>query len=151
MSFFTHGVVDVWCGGCLMWWMSGVVDVWCGGCPILPLVWWMSSVVDFWCGGCLFLHMVWWISGVVDVWLSVWWMSYNHNQPRSVYLRGPRGPEMIANNSRWSNVRENTQRWLKLFSFWFYTTPAWIPRVATRRSKKKIESDPRWRLKPTNR
>ena len=21
-----------------MWWMSGVVDVWCGGC----LVWWMS-------------------------------------------------------------------------------------------------------------
>ena len=36
MSFFTHGVVDVWCGGCLMWWMSffihGVVDVWCGGC-----------------------------------------------------------------------------------------------------------------------
>ena len=63
------GVVDVWCGGCPVWWMSGVVDVlfytWCGGCP----VWWMSSVVDvlFYtrCGGCL----VWW--------MSVWWMSYN--------------------------------------------------------------------------
>ena len=30
------GVVDVRCGGCLVWWMSyfthGVVDVWCGGC-----------------------------------------------------------------------------------------------------------------------
>ena len=52
MSFFTNGVVDVWCGGCLMWWMSGVVDVWCGGCHILPMVWWMSSVVDVWCGGC---------------------------------------------------------------------------------------------------
>ena len=50
-------MVDVRCGGCLVWWMSyfthGVVDVWCGGC----LVWWMSSfthgVVDVWCGGCL--------------------------------------------------------------------------------------------------
>ena len=44
-----HCVVDVWCGGCPVWWMSGVVDVLfytrCGGC----LVWWMS----------------------------VWWMSYN--------------------------------------------------------------------------
>ena len=46
MSHFTHGVVDVWCGGCLVWWMSGVVDVWCGGCPILHMVWWMSGVVD---------------------------------------------------------------------------------------------------------
>ena len=40
------GVVDVWCGGCPVWWMSGVVDVLfytrCGGC----LVWWMSGVVD---------------------------------------------------------------------------------------------------------
>ena len=27
MSFFTHGVVDVWFGGCLVWWMSDVVDV----------------------------------------------------------------------------------------------------------------------------
>ena len=40
------GVVDVWCGGCRVWWMSGVVDVlfylWCGGC----LMWWMSGVVD---------------------------------------------------------------------------------------------------------
>ena len=53
MSFFIHSVVDVWCGGCLMWWMSGVVDVWCGGCPILLMVWWMSGVVDVWCGGCL--------------------------------------------------------------------------------------------------
>ena len=61
------GVVDFWCGGCPVWWMSGVVDVlfysWCGGC----LVWWMSSVVDVlfypWCGGCL----VWWMCGVVDV------------------------------------------------------------------------------------
>ena len=58
------GVVDVWCGGCPMWWMSGVVDVRCGGC----LVWWMSCVVDVRCGGCLILHMVWWMSGVVDVW-----------------------------------------------------------------------------------
>ena len=44
------GVVDVQCGGCLVWWMSyfmdGVVDVWCGGCPFLPMVWWMSGVVD---------------------------------------------------------------------------------------------------------
>merc|ERR1712208_42125 len=58
------GVVDVWCGGCLVWWMSDVVDVWCGGCP----VWWMSffthGVVDVWCGGCL----VWWMSDVVDEW-----------------------------------------------------------------------------------
>ena len=46
MSYFTHGVVDVWCGGCLVWWMSGVVDVWSGGCPSLPMVWWMSGVVD---------------------------------------------------------------------------------------------------------
>ena len=67
MSFFTYGVVDVWCGGCLVWWMSGVVDVWCGGCPILHMVWWMSGVVDVWCGGCLILHTVWWMSGVVDV------------------------------------------------------------------------------------
>ena len=39
-------MVDVWCGGSPVWWMSGVVDVLfygrCGGC----LVWWMSSVVD---------------------------------------------------------------------------------------------------------
>ena len=46
-------MVDVWCGGCLVWLMSGVVDVWCGGCPILLMVWWMSGVVDVWCGGCL--------------------------------------------------------------------------------------------------
>ena len=46
MSYFTHGVVDVGCGQCLMWWMSSVVDVWCGGCHILPMVWWMCSVVD---------------------------------------------------------------------------------------------------------
>ena len=46
------GVVDVRCGGCLVWWMSSVVDVWCGGCPILPMVWWMSVVVDVWFGGC---------------------------------------------------------------------------------------------------
>ena len=66
MSHFTHGVVDVWCGGCLVWWMSDVVDVWCGGCPFLLMVWWMSGVVDVWCGGC----PVWWMSGVVDVVLS---------------------------------------------------------------------------------
>ena len=61
------GVVDVLfytrCGGYLVWWMSSVVDVWCDGCP----VWWMSGVVDVlfytWCGGCL----LWWMSGVVDV------------------------------------------------------------------------------------
>ena len=39
-------VVDVWCGGCPVWWMSGAVDVLfyplCGGC----LMWWMSGVVD---------------------------------------------------------------------------------------------------------
>ena len=71
-------MVDVWCGGCLVWWMSGVVDVWCGGCPILHTVWWMSGVVDVWCGGCPILPMVWWMSGVVDVWCGgcpVWWMS----------------------------------------------------------------------------
>ena len=70
-------MVDVWCGGCLVWWVSGVVNAWCGeclvwGCPILLTVWWMSGVVDvifthgvvdIWCGGC----PVWWISGVVDV------------------------------------------------------------------------------------
>ena len=97
------GVVDVWCGGCPMWWMSGVVDVRCGGC----LVWWMSGVVDVWCGGCLvwwmsyfthgvvdvrcggclcggcpFLPMMWWMSGVVDVCvvdvvqsLYIWYLS----------------------------------------------------------------------------
>ena len=32
MSYFTHSVVVVWCGGCLVWWLSGVGDVWCGGC-----------------------------------------------------------------------------------------------------------------------
>ena len=35
----------VWVGGCpsllTVWWISGVVDFWCGGC----LVWWMSGVV----------------------------------------------------------------------------------------------------------
>ena len=67
MSYSTHDVVEVWYGGCLMWWMSGVVDVWCGGCHILPMVWWMSSVVDVWCGECPFLALVWWMSGVVDV------------------------------------------------------------------------------------
>ena len=67
MSYFTHSVVDVRCGGCLVWWMSGVVDVWCGGCPILLIVWWMSGVVVVWCGGCPISPMVWWMSGVVDV------------------------------------------------------------------------------------
>ena len=62
------GVVDVRCGGCLVWWMSGVVDVWCGGCPVLLIVWWMSGVVVVWCGGCPISPMVWWMSGVVDVW-----------------------------------------------------------------------------------
>ena len=46
MSFFTHGVVDVLCGGCLVWWISYftqvVVDVWCGGFPILHKLWWFS-------------------------------------------------------------------------------------------------------------
>ena len=90
LVWWMSGVVDVWCGGCpillIVWWMSGVVVVWCGGCPISPMVWWMSGVVDVWCGGC----PVWWMSGVVDVlfytrcggclvcWMSVWWMSYNH-------------------------------------------------------------------------
>ena len=66
-------VVDIRCGGCLVWWMSyfthGVVDV----------LWWMSSMVDvlfyMQCGGCL----VWWMSGVVDVGCGeclVWWMSF---------------------------------------------------------------------------
>ena len=27
MSYSIHGVVDVWCGGCLVWWMSSVVNV----------------------------------------------------------------------------------------------------------------------------
>ena len=67
LVWWMSDVVDVWCGGCPVWWMSGVVDVlfytWCGGCP----VWWMSGVVDVWCGGCLILHTVWWMSGVVDV------------------------------------------------------------------------------------
>ena len=53
---------------CLVWWMSGVVDVQCGG----YLVWWMSyfthSVVDVWCGQCL----VWWMSGVVVVLFYPW-------------------------------------------------------------------------------
>ena len=44
MSFFTHGAVDVWCGGYL----------------ILHTVWWMSRVVDviFYtrCGGCCTIH-----------------------------------------------------------------------------------------------
>ena len=53
LVWWMSGVVDVRCGGCLVWWMSyfthGVVDVWCGGCPM----WWMSGVVDVWCGECL--------------------------------------------------------------------------------------------------
>ena len=36
-------VVDVRCGGCLVWWMSGVVDVWCGGCL---------------CGGCRTIYIL---------------------------------------------------------------------------------------------
>ena len=39
-------MVDVWCGGCPVWWMSGVVDIWRGKCPNLTMVWWMSGVVD---------------------------------------------------------------------------------------------------------
>ena len=71
-------VVDVWCSGCLVWWMShfthGVVDVLCGGCHFLPIVWWLSGVVDVlfypWCGGCL----VWWMSSVVDVCVVGGWV-----------------------------------------------------------------------------
>ena len=48
------GVVDVWCGGGLVWSMScftqGVVEVWCSEF----LVWWISifahSVADVWFG-----------------------------------------------------------------------------------------------------
>ena len=62
-------VVDVWCGGCLVWWMSSVVDVRSGGC----LVWSMSGVLDvlfyMQCGGCL-----------------VWWMPYNQNDHNSVCM-----------------------------------------------------------------
>ena len=43
----SHGVVDIRCGGCLVWWMSyftqGVVVVWCGGCL---------------CGGCRTIDIV---------------------------------------------------------------------------------------------
>ena len=27
-----HGLVDVWIGRCMDWWMYGLVDVWIGGC-----------------------------------------------------------------------------------------------------------------------
>ena len=76
------GEVDVlfylWCGGCLVWWMSDVVDVRCDGCPILHTVWWTSGVVDVRCGGCLMWWMSYFTHGVVDVWCGgclVWWMS----------------------------------------------------------------------------
>ena len=46
------GVVVVWCGGWLVWWVVGVVGGWCGGW----LVWWVVGVV-----------VAWW-----DEWL-VWW------------------------------------------------------------------------------
>ena len=47
LSYFSDGVVDFLCDGCLVWWISyfthGVVNVWCDGC----LMWWMSY---FTCG-----------------------------------------------------------------------------------------------------
>ena len=53
-----------------VWWMSGVVDVWCRGCLkwwILHTVWWIFGIADvlFYtqCGG----YLVWWMSGVMDV------------------------------------------------------------------------------------
>ena len=69
MSYIVLSVVDIWCGGCPVWWMSGVVDVWCGG----YLVWWMSyfihGAVDVWCGGCLCggCHT---IHTVIDHWMN---------------------------------------------------------------------------------
>ena len=27
-----HGLVDIWIGGCMDWWMYGLIDVWIGGC-----------------------------------------------------------------------------------------------------------------------
>ena len=96
------GVINVWCGQCLVWSMSGVVNVlfytrcdqclvwsmsyfahgvvnvWCDQC----LVWWMSGVINVWCGQCPILHTVWSMSGVINVWCGqcpilhkVWSMS----------------------------------------------------------------------------
>ena len=69
-------VVNVWSGGCLVCWMPyfthGVVDVWCGECPvgvvnILFYTWWIFGVVDVWCYRFPILHKLWWMSGVVVV------------------------------------------------------------------------------------
>ena len=46
---FEKTVLDVWCPGCLMSWMSDVLDVWCPGCLMSR----MSDVLDVWCPGCL--------------------------------------------------------------------------------------------------
>ena len=46
-------VLDVWCPGYLMSWMSDVLDVWCPG----YLMSWMSDVLDVWCPGCLLSWM----------------------------------------------------------------------------------------------
>ena len=56
---FEKTVLDVWCPGCLMSWMSDVLDVWCPGCLMSR----MSDVLDVWCPGCLMS----WMSDVPDV------------------------------------------------------------------------------------
>ena len=57
------GVINVWCGECLVWSMSGVINVLfytrCDQC----LVWSMSGVINVRCVQCL----VWWMSGVFNV------------------------------------------------------------------------------------
>ena len=64
-------VLDVWCPGCLMYWMSDVLDVWCPGC----LMSWMSDVPDVWCPGCLMSRM-----SYVIIWTTVliylWWSCF---------------------------------------------------------------------------
>ena len=73
-------LVDVWCGGCPFfthsaWWMSdvkmsGVVDVRCGGGLLWSMSCFTQGVVEVWCSE----FLVWWISffahSVADVWFG---------------------------------------------------------------------------------
>ena len=99
------GVINVWCGECLVWSMSGVFNVLfytqCDQCLVWSmsgvvnvlfytrcdqcLVWSMSGVVNVWCDQCLVWSMSYFTNGVINVWcdqclvwsMSVWSMSYN--------------------------------------------------------------------------
>lgn len=91
LVWWACSVVDLWCGGhvvwwtCenVMWWSCGVVVMWCGG----HMVWWSCGVVtcgvvDMWCGG----HVVWWACDVMDV--SVFRQAGGPGHPPDTYIGG---------------------------------------------------------------